>query len=308
MKKLITIVFAILLGFGLNAQDFVFTQFHLSPLNLNPALAGGTDNYRLAINYRENAGGLIGVFNRVGGISLDGPISLSDNDKLGIGFRAAFDRAGTLAFTQAVFSVSVAYERRLFRNSEDVHTISFGLDGGLGQTSIDFTNAVPPTPGTFNGGGLSHNYPDFSAGVAYQLKFTPEAKFLFGISMGHLFEADSRIDGFTDNDTERRFSTHAEVDLTIGQNFWVTPRVFYWSRDGLRLYTGITSLKYRRNTQIFELGIGLRTNNQSDNNEVILLGAFEYKDLKFAVSRDLNVSAIQNIIGDFYEGSLIYEF
>lgn len=308
MKKLITISIFLLIGISVQAQDFVFTQFHLSPLNLNPALTGGTDNYRLAVNYRENGGGLIGGFNRVGSISLDGPIQLSDNDKLGIGVRAAFDRAGTLAFTQAAFTVALAYERRLFKNSEKVHVLTFGLDGGIGQTSIDFTNAVPPMPGTITGGGVSTNYPDFAAGIAYQLKFSPEAKFLVGLSIGHLFEADSRIEGFTDNDTERRFTAHAEVDLTVGQNFWVSPRVFYWSRDGIRLYTGIASLKYRRNTQIFEIGIGLRANNQSDNNQVILLGAFEYKDLKFAVSRDLNVSAIQNVVGDFYEGSVIYEF
>ena len=307
MKKLITITLFLFIGTSIQAQDFVFSQFYLSPLNLNPALAGGTDDYRLAINYRENAGGIIGVFNRTGGISLDGPIQLSDYDKLGLGIRAAFDRAGSLAFTQSAFTIALAYERRLFKDSEDVHTISFGLDGGVGQTSIDFTNAVPPTPGPI-GGGLSNSFPDFSAGVAYQLKFTPETKFLMGLSIGHLFEPDSRIDGFTDNDTERRFSAHAEVDLTVSQNFWVTPRAFYWSRDGIRLYTGIASFKYRRNTQIFELGIGLRANNQSDNGEVILLGAFEFRDLKFAVSRDLNVSAVQNVIGDFYEGSVIYEF
>ena len=306
MKKLIFIAFVTFFSFGLNAQDFVFTQFHLSPMNLNPALAGGTDNYRLAINYRENLGGAIGIFNRIGGISVDGPIELSDNDKIGLGVRAAFDRLGSLNFTQAILSVSLAYERRLFKNSEKVHTISFGFDGGLGQTSIDFSNAVSPTP--MPGGGLSTNYPDFSTGIAYKLKFTPEAKFLIGLSIGHLFEADSRIDGFTDNDTERRLSAHAEVDLTIGQNVWVTPRVYYWSRDGISLYTGLASLKYRRNSQIFELGVGLKGNSVSDNTEVVLLGAFEYKDLKFGISRDLNVSAIQNAIGDTYEGSVIYEF
>ena len=306
MKNLITITLLLFIGISTQAQDFVFTQFHLSPLNLNPALAGGTDNYRLAINYRENLGGAVGVFNRVGGISVDGPFELSDHDKIGFGLRAAFDRAGSLSFTQAILSLSLAYERRLFKNSEKVHTVSFGFDGGLGQTSIDFSNAVAPTP--INGGGLSTNFPDFSTGIAYQIKFTPETKFLIGLSIGHLFEPDSRIDGFTDNDIERRFSAHAEVDLTVGQNFWVTPRVYYWSRDGVNLFTGITSLKYRRNSQIFEIGIGLRGNSLTDNNEVVLLGAFEYKDLKFGISRDLNVSALQNAIGDTYEGSVIYEF
>ncbi len=306
MKKIITIAFAIIFCFGLNAQDFVFTQFHLSPLNLSPALAGGTDNYRLAINYRGNSGGLVGVFNTVGGISLDGPIELSDYDKIGVGVRAAFDRMGSLSFTQSAFTIALAYERRLFKNSEKVHTISVGFDGGLGQTSIDFTNAVSPMPIT--GGGLSTNFPDFSTGIAYKLKFTPEAQFLIGLSIGHLFEPDSRIEGFTNNGIERRFSAHAEVDFIIGQNFWVTPRAYYWSRNGIDLFTGITSMKYRRNTQIFEIGIGLKGNSVSDNTEVVLLGGFEYKDLKFGISRDLNVSAIQNVIGDTYEGSVIYEF
>jgi len=296
------IVFALFLGISLKAQDFIFTQFHLTPLNLNPALAGGTDNYRLVINYRENAGGIVGVTNRVGSISLDAPIQLSDADKLGIGIRGAFDRAGTLAFTQSKFFLSLAYQRRLFSNSEQVHTISLGFDTGLGQTSIDGSSTSIP------GTGLSTNFLDFNAGVAYQLKFTPEAKLLLGASIAHLFEPNPSIPGFTDNTAERLLTIHGEVDITVSKDFWVTPRVYYVSQSGITLFTGIGSLKYRRNTQIFEVGVGINTNSETDNNELVLLGAFEYKDLKFAVSRDFKLSSVRNISGDVYEGSVIYEF
>ena len=303
MKKIILLGFAILLGINLSAQEFVFTQFHLSPINLNSSLAGETDNYRLVVNYRENAGGIAGVSNNVGSISLDCPIQLSDNDKLGVGVRAAFDRAGTFAFTQSKFFLSLAYERRLFTNSEQVHSISLGYDSGIGQTSIDLSNSS--IPGT---GGVSNAFLDFNAGIAYKVKFTPEAKLLVGASLSHLFEPDPRIDGFTDNTAERQLTIHGEVDITVSENFWVTPRAFYWNRADITVFTGIGSLKYRRNTQIFEVGVGFNTSSESDANELVLLGAFMYKKLKFAISRDFKLAAIRNINGDTYEGSVIYEF
>lgn len=63
MKKLTHVIIMVLitnLGFG---QDFHFSQFYASPLNLNPALTGSTELTRVGVNYRKQWPGLSYDFN-----------------------------------------------------------------------------------------------------------------------------------------------------------------------------------------------------------------------------------------------------
>ena len=54
LKHFLVICFAVLGSFALNAQDIHFSQFYMSPLNLNPALTGVMNcNVRLVANYRN---------------------------------------------------------------------------------------------------------------------------------------------------------------------------------------------------------------------------------------------------------------
>ena len=182
--------------------------------------------------------------------------------------------------------------------SEKTHFLSIGLDGGFGQISIS-------NPGQ---GGFSTNYPDLNAGASYQLKFNPDAKLLLGASLAHLFEPTGDLLGIGTIQIPTSFLMHAEVDISIAQNMWITPRVLSWRRDDIRIFTGLMGVKYRRKTQLFELGIGLKSNSGFENNNLVFLGAFEYKDFKLGISRDLSTSAVRSLTGDAYEGSLIYEF
>ena len=52
--KAFVIGIALFVGIGLNAQDIHFSQFYMSPLNLNPALTGVMNcNTRFVGNYRN---------------------------------------------------------------------------------------------------------------------------------------------------------------------------------------------------------------------------------------------------------------
>lgn len=52
-----------LLAWTANGQDFHFSQFYASPLNLNPALTGSTELSRFGVNYRKQWPGLSYDFN-----------------------------------------------------------------------------------------------------------------------------------------------------------------------------------------------------------------------------------------------------
>jgi len=57
-RVLFILFFTFSVSFGSKGQDFHFSQFYSSPLNLNPALAGVSEKTRLGINYRKQWPGL----------------------------------------------------------------------------------------------------------------------------------------------------------------------------------------------------------------------------------------------------------
>jgi type IX secretion system PorP/SprF family membrane protein len=64
MAKITSIaLLAMLISFQGFSQDFHFSQFYASPLNLNPALTGSTELTRVGINYRKQWPGLSYDFN-----------------------------------------------------------------------------------------------------------------------------------------------------------------------------------------------------------------------------------------------------
>ena len=53
MKKILILLFSILLAPEVMAQDFHFSQFYSGPLNLNPALTGSSELTRMGVNAIE---------------------------------------------------------------------------------------------------------------------------------------------------------------------------------------------------------------------------------------------------------------
>jgi hypothetical protein len=52
MKKILLIVFGVMIGAELLAQDPQFSQYYQAPLYLNPGFTGITPQQRVAINHR----------------------------------------------------------------------------------------------------------------------------------------------------------------------------------------------------------------------------------------------------------------
>ena len=72
-------------------QDPTFSQFYANALYLSPSFAGATNEYRLAVNYRDQWPAVPGVFNTYS-ISFD---KAMPNFNSGIGVLATYDVAGS---------------------------------------------------------------------------------------------------------------------------------------------------------------------------------------------------------------------
>src|SRR5688572_29642140 len=76
-----------------NAQDIHFSQFYDSPLLLNPAAAGASADYRLAINYKNQWKSVINPF-KTAALAFDAKLMKAKKNNFGVGVSLFNDKVG----------------------------------------------------------------------------------------------------------------------------------------------------------------------------------------------------------------------
>lgn len=330
--RLISFVFALVLSLSLSAQDIHFSQFYLSPLNLNPALTGVMNcNTRLVANYRNQwASVLKGNAYNTYSVSYDQRIPVGRYDYFGVGGTFWGDKAGELEFATLQGRLSGSYAKKMGGYRGTAHYLSFGAEVGVSQRSVDFINA---RYGTQHDGAGNHcaNCPslesfdrdnflfaDVSAGLLWFTVLDENNNFYLGGAYSHLNRADQ---SFGLGDIEELFS---KVTLHAGGEFMVTDRVglvpgvvSLFQGPSFELNAG-TSIKFllgksRRTNQAFQIGAWMRLANHFEDSftadAFILSTRFDYDQFSIGFSYDVNVSdlkAASNSNGAF-EFALVYK-
>ena len=146
----------------LNAQDIHFSQFYLSPLNLNPAMTGVMNcNVRLVANYRNQWASVLksNAYNTYS-VSYDQRIPVGRYDFFGVGGTFWGDKAGELDFATLQGRLSFSYSKKMGGYRKKAHYLVLGADAGISQRSIDFLNAQYGTQHDGNG-GFDETLPSF---------------------------------------------------------------------------------------------------------------------------------------------------
>jgi type IX secretion system PorP/SprF family membrane protein len=165
----------------LKAQDAQFSQFYVSSLYLNPALAGQEGQLYFSSNYRMQWRSVVNpyVSNQITGVVPIKTKAELRNHKGGIGFSLYSDRAGDGNLKTNGFNLSGAYNLPLSKN--EGNCLSFGLQLGFVQKSLDYNNLqwgsqynpfvgfdanIDPSETALQNTRL---YPDLSAGFVWYL-------------------------------------------------------------------------------------------------------------------------------------------
>ena len=164
-------------------QDIHFSQFYMSPLNLNPALTGVMNcNDRFVANYRNQWASILksNAFTTYSA-SYDRKIPVGQYDYFGVGGTLWGDVAGEADFQTLQARLSGSYSRRMGGNRDLAHYLVFGADAGITQRSIDFLKLRFGTqhngaggfdPSLPSGESLARDnfiFADVSAGLCYGL-------------------------------------------------------------------------------------------------------------------------------------------
>ena len=159
------------------SQDNHFSQFNLTPLNMDASNTGKDGDWRAIINYKDQWRSITNPF-KTFGLSIER--SYSKTNKLdhfwGFGLAVFNDKAGDLNLGTFEMDLSAAYHVKIAKDQY----LSSGVQVGFGQRSIDMTNAQydnqydgtgfdPTMASNENIVSESYTYPDISAGVSYSM-------------------------------------------------------------------------------------------------------------------------------------------
>ena len=134
----ISVVLFVLSTMIVSAQDIHFTQFYMSPLNLNPALTGVMNcKTRMVANYRNQWAAVLAAnaYNTYS-VSYDQKIPVGREDYFGIGGSLWGDVAGESRFGTTQGRLSLSYSKKMAGYRKKASYLVIGADAALSSRSI----------------------------------------------------------------------------------------------------------------------------------------------------------------------------
>jgi len=250
-----------------SAQDVHFSQFGQTPQLINPGAAGMFDgNVRAFLNYRTQWTS-IGKGFRTYAASFDAPLARGKGRKrgknayLGLGLNFYNDVAGTSNFGTSQVSISVSGILPIAKQ----HRISLGIQGGLGQNSVDLNSVT--WGNQFDGeffdlqlasnellGLRSYQYFDLGAGVLYEFKLEGQSflssdvsNFNVGLAGYHLNQPNQQFFEQTTDKLPMKIVAQFSGTFDLGNvPLSLVPSVFYAVQGATKEITPGILLKLRR--------------------------------------------------------------
>ena len=283
-------------------QDTHFSQFYASPLNLNPALTGiSDDTYRAAGIYRNQDRSFTTPYVTYSG-SFDIKLlqNLLKSDVFGVGALFVGDRSGDGVLSMNTAMLSASYHKSL--GKEHNHFIGIGVQGGYVQKSVNVSALTFPDQhvnGNFdlsqpNGENISKSkvsYFDLNIGILHQSWIKKDEIGIFtGLSIYHLTSPKESF--YSDNvRLANRFTAHAGAYVKIVKHFYITPNVlFQYQNKALETNLG-TGFEYhvdmKKSQFIAFVGIWDRINDA-----VIASGGVEFYKVRASFAYDITTSSL----------------
>lgn len=297
MKKILLLIALSLAANTSKAQDAHLSMYDAAPLFLNPAMTGVfKGDWRLhgqfrtqwkAVNFKPYTTGLL---------SFD-----MSHKKWGFGLQVSNFRAGAGNYNALQGSISAAYTTSLDKRKR--HNLSFGVQGGVTQKTIEYQLLTFNNQYTTAGGGtfdqaLSSNetfnsqtawVPVTNAGVMYffagqESRLNP----FIGISAFNLIEPKESLFGM-DNRLPMRFYGHVGTRINITELFYILPKILVMQQDKFSEQTYAIDLGYYLKDADMYLvgGVTYRAKDAA----IISLGA-KMENIVAKVAYDVNLSTL----------------
>lgn len=317
LKNVVILAALMISSFSMMSQDIHFSQFYMSPLNLNPALTGVMNcNTRVVANYRNQWSQVLrsDAYNTYS-VSYDQKIAVGRSDYFGIGGTFWGDRAGELNFGTTTGRLSFSYSKRMGGYRKTAHYLVFGADAGISQRKVDPNNARWPSQHDGNGGfdplapapDLPGFNPDFlhadlDAGLVWFSVLDDRNSYYVGLAIHHLNQPNVSFYGNSTTEAlTSRLTAHAGGEFEMNKNISVVPGIIYMKQgEHMEINFG-TSFRFnlgsRVDQQSWQLGAWYRVGNKVEggihSDALIISTRFDYGNYGIGFSYDVTVSKLR---------------
>jgi type IX secretion system PorP/SprF family membrane protein len=324
IKKIALCLIILMPYFEPMAQDIHFSQFAMSPLLLNPALAGMSQgNYRVYTNFRTQwntiAGGAA-YRTLAGGADMAIGKTTKYSSYAGIGVSFFSDHAGAAGFQTDRVSATLAYH--IVMNRERNMSLSLGLQGSVNHAGFDPGKATydfnyDPTTGTVNTvqkesyTRSSLFYGDVGAGVFYNASLRCGTDLYSGAGLSHINQPSVNFDpGGHSTLYEKlymKLTLHGGASIRFKKQFWLVPNYFVMLQGSSRQYNIGMMTKMHTGNQVLSktylyFGVQLRIAHALAipmADAVIIHSRIDYRRLTIGLSYDINVSSLTSSTSTF---------
>ena len=334
MKRFLKMSFLmgiIIMSGSVFAQDIHFSQFYMSPLNLNPAMTGVNNcKTRLIANYRNQWASAIGsnAYNTYS-VSYDQKMPIGREDYFGIGGALWGDVAGESRFGTTQGKVAFSYSKKMAGYRKKASYLVIGADAGITQRSIDEQDLRWPTQidadQGFIGGPSGENindfdflYADLSAGLMWFSVLDEKSNYYIGAALHHLNQPN--VSFFDDSSValRSRITLHGGGQFPVSRRMTLLPFAIYLSQGPHKQLNAGASLRFamgstRLSRQSWQIGsyyrVGTQVAGGLHSDAVILSSRFNYDQFSIGLSYDLNISELNaaGAVNGAFEFSLKYE-
>ena len=264
MYRILVILIAVFsLSLSIRAQDAHLSMYDAAPLFLNPALTGVVDgDFRIHGQYRTQWKSVNFKPYTSYLLSYDMPFK-----KWGFGIQLNNFRAGKGNYNSFQGLLSAAYNTAVDKKRN--HMLSFGIQGGLVQKSIEYKLLSFNNQYSYaNGGYFDENVasgedfdarsiymPSLNAGfMYYYAKQNSRLNPFIGISAFNLIPTKESFQGI-DNRLPMRFYAHVGTRINLTETFYLIPKILFMQQGKSSEQTfALEAGYYLKNTDLYLLG------------------------------------------------------
>lgn len=293
-------VFALSQGF-LRAQDIHFSQYNMSPLNLNPAFAGFFDGqYRAGANYRSQWSAVPVPYATFSFMAdMRNPVKKRQGDYTGVGFLFNNDVSGDSRYGTTQLYIPLSYIKKL---KDSTLLVSAGIQPGI--SNIGFRTNKLTFDSQYDGDAYnpalssgesfamqSRTYFDVNTGGAVQYLIKQRASVTAGIALSHL--TAPKVSYFKNDNIrlDRKLATYFSFAYPIAPKVDLITEVLYEKQGKFHetvLGERVSLILNPKERQSVNAGIYLRAKDA-----VIARIGYEHKAWNVGMSYDVNTSAFK---------------
>ena len=312
MKKLLTIIWLLALGWGLGrAQDGHYSRYLAAPIYPNPALTGSdTKGARLGVNYRSQWAKVADPYRNIGAF-WDGR-----KKQWGLGLLVNQNDAGAASLRRSQVGLAFALHKALASGNSE---LSIGGMLGIIQQRFDplafsydeqYREQIGFDPDASSNEQFTQTsmvLPDLNVGLRFKVAALPTAPKV-GVELGLAFAHLNRPGASFFNelvDYPTRLSAQGALRLALTSDFRLSPEL-HWQRqqnanEFLLRAMGEYTLQAERNLLF---GLGLRRGDA-----LILYGGIQLPGIRLGLSYDSTISGLKAVSrgnGAFEFSAILY--